>query len=60
MSDIQKTIRDYIDHTGSNGGHTLRCFVGMIETGEATLEDFRAVGGDDLAASVEQAQEVLK
>ena len=26
--------------------HTIRCFIGMIQTGEATVDDFHAVGGD--------------
>lgn len=30
----------------------MRCFVGMIETGEAEWEDIRRVGGDPLVAAV--------
>lgn len=46
MNAIQQKIEDYL---GSSSGdvsvHTLRCFVGMIETEEAVLSDFNAVGG---------------
>ena len=31
---------------------TLQCFVGMLETGEATIEDFRVAGGSELAKLV--------
>jgi len=32
--------------------HNMMCFVGMIETGEATYDDFEAVGGMVLVAAV--------
>lgn len=62
MHDIQQTIRDYLDGERDpalpfNGDrqpvseHTLRCFVGMIETGEAVAADFDAVRSG-LAAEV--------
>ena len=53
MSDIQKKITDYLKHPGSSESFTLRCFVGMIETGEATPADFEAVGGIELRQKVE-------
>ena len=40
------------DAAGNYGVFTLQCFVGMIETGESTYDDFQAVGGDELAAAV--------
>jgi hypothetical protein len=52
MTDIQKKIADYLRFPGI-GAFTLRCFVGMIETGEATPADFEAVGGIELRQKVE-------
>lgn len=44
MSEVQKTIRQYVQRSAGNCNHltdyTMRCFVGMVETGEATYEDF--------------------
>lgn len=37
----------------------MLCFVGMIETGEATWDDFREVGGDVLVAAIAKAKEKL-
>ena len=53
MTDIQKKIADYLRYPGSSESFTLRCFVGMIETGEATPADFEAVGGIELRQKVE-------
>jgi hypothetical protein len=53
MTDIQQKIADYLKHPGSGEPFTLRCFVGMIETGEATPADFEAVGGIELRKQVE-------
>lgn len=41
-------------------GHTIRCFVGMIQTGEATIEDFHAVGGQWIVDQIMQAAEQNK
>ncbi len=35
----------------------MDCFVGMIETGEATFDDFEAVGGVALAAAVAKTKQ---
>lgn len=43
MNEIQKKIRDYLD--ADDRAFTMRCFLGMIEGGEATLADFAAVNG---------------
>lgn len=46
-----RLIHSYVQHDNRNGGltdHSLLCFVGMLETGEATEEEFRAVGGVSL------------
>lgn len=41
MTNIQKTISEYL--RGAVSEYTMRCFVGMIETGEAVAADFEAV-----------------
>lgn len=46
---IQAIIRSYMKDKEKPTEFDLRCFVGMIETGEATYEDFDAVGGLSLA-----------
>jgi len=58
---IQQKIADYLEHylyaikpaPPHVSQYTLRCFVGMLETGEATIDDFRATGGDRLAKIVQ-------
>tara|TARA_Y100001963_G_scaffold112070_1_gene155108 strand:- start:391 stop:612 length:222 start_codon:yes stop_codon:yes gene_type:complete len=56
MAEIQNTIKSYVDHANkcrrkiSDGD--LLAFVGMLETGEAELTDFVAVGGQSLADDV--------
>jgi len=52
MTPIQNHIADYWN--GSHSDFTLRCLVGMLETGEAVEADFIAVGGIDLWDQVEQ------
>lgn len=63
MNEAQQKICDYLS-SGLRGEqpttHTLRCFVGMIEGGEATWGDFRAVGGEPLVAAVEKMQRELE
>ena len=58
MTEIQKTISRYLRASAGTANHPteycFRCFVGMLETGEATLDDFAAVGGDWLRNEVEQ------
>lgn len=59
MTEIQKTIAQYVLRSAGNCNHltkhTLLCFVGMIETGEADIVDFRTVGGEPLAKIVADA-----
>ena len=64
MSEIQKTISRYLRASAGTANHlsehTLRCFVGMLETGEATKEDFRVAAGksaDWLVNEIETAKE---
>ena len=40
---IQETIKHYMHGKHEPTEHDLRCFVGMLETGEATFEDFATV-----------------
>lgn len=39
---IRQTIRDYLDQA-EDREHTMRCFLGMLESGEATFADFASV-----------------
>ena len=47
MNDAEKTIRQYVQRSAGNCNHitdyTMSCFVGMLETGEATRADFESV-----------------
>jgi hypothetical protein len=54
MTEIQQKITDYLKYD-DNHTFTLRCFVGMLETGEATPDDFDAVQ-PGLAADVAREQ----
>jgi hypothetical protein len=55
MNPIQKTINDYLK-SGNPSQHTLRCFVGMLETGEACRSDFVECGGRVLWSKVQHKQ----
>ena len=61
MSEIQMTIARYLRASAGTANHPteycFRCFVGMIETGEATIDDFREVGGEWLANEVSSRKE---
>ena len=54
---IRDTIRQYMRGKTSPSIHDMQCFVGMIETGEATYDDFQAIGGDVLAAAVAKTKQ---
>ena len=49
MTEIQKTIAQYVLRSAGTCNHltkhTLLCFVGMIETGEADIVDFGPING---------------
>ena len=46
-------IKDYLEYdNGKPTSHTIRCFVGMIETGEITWDELRSKAGDVITASV--------
>lgn len=52
MTDAERTIRSYLARSAGNCNHvtdhTVQCFVGMVQTGEATLNDFRRIAGDSM------------
>jgi len=46
-------ISDYLNYDNRKPTtHTIRCFVGMIETGEITWDDLRQTAGDVITAEV--------
>ena len=51
------TIRAYMNGKKQPSAFDLRCFIGMIETGEATLDDFQQAGGEALASIVQKQLE---
>ena len=62
MKEIHRTIRSYVQRSAGNCNqltdHTLRCFVGMVETGEATIDDFETCF-DGLGRIVSEAKAKL-
>lgn len=62
MNDAQININNYLTNFDGNPDslsvQTIRCFVGMIETGEATFDDFRSIS-DTLAAQVAKTKQNL-
>jgi hypothetical protein len=52
MDGIRETIAEYMKRKAEPTKRDLLCFVGMLQTGEATLADFYAVGGESLTLSV--------
>jgi hypothetical protein len=62
--EIQKTIAQYVLRSAGTcnhlSNHTVTCFVGMIETGDATWDDFRAVGGQELVDTIQKRWEVIQ
>lgn len=59
MNHTQQKIADYLSGKQAPSEHDLRCFVGMIETGEATYADFIAVGGEELAKAVGEKRSAI-
>lgn len=55
MNAIQTKIRDYLGD--ESDPDCSSCFVGMIETGEATYDDFDAAGGGMLRDTVRVTKE---
>lgn len=59
-TEIRETILRYLDGKDDAPNELdLHCFVDMIETGEANLGDFMAVGGCDLTGAVQKAQRAM-
>lgn len=56
MSEIEKTIRLYLASSAGTSNYptnrTLNDFVGMIETGEASLSLFTSIGGEWLTTAI--------
>lgn len=52
LTPIQKTIAEYMRGKELPSARDLRCFAGMIQTGEANLSDFLMAGGDKLMDAV--------
>ena len=53
-------IREHLDYDhGKPTPHTILCFIGMIETGECTWDDFRHVAGDVITADIANAKNKL-
>lgn len=56
MTPGEKLIRSYLIRSAGTANqptdHTIRCFLGMVETGEATWHDVRAAGGEWLVGQV--------
>ena len=52
MTPAREKIADYLRNKSRPSEHDLLCFVGMIETGEADMEDFAIVGGIELVRLV--------
>jgi len=53
---VQETIIAYIEQEPEVSDFTIRCFIGMIETGEATMNDFVTCGGLDVVKRMESQQ----
>jgi len=64
MSEMQKTIAQYVLRSAGTANHlsdyTVTRFVGMTETGEATWDDFRVVGGQELVDLIRERWEAIK
>lgn len=54
---IQTDIKRYMEGSEKPSEFTMRCFVGMIETGEAIYADFEAACGRELAEAVKSTKE---
>ena len=54
---IQQTIENYVDASGCVSTTTMHHFIGMMESGEATYDDFLAIGGIKLADLVRSRYE---
>jgi hypothetical protein len=61
MSDSprHKIYRNLAASSGNCGvptDHAIRCLIGMVETGEVTIEDIRIVGGESIVVRVVEMQ----
>ena len=64
MTTGEQLIRSYLTRSAGTCNHptdhTLRCFLGMVESGEATWCDVRAAGGEWLVERVWEMKERLE
>jgi hypothetical protein len=60
----EQLIRSYLTRSAGTcnqpTNHTLRCFLGMVESGEATWHDLRSAGGQWLVDRVWEVKEKLE
>ena len=63
MNKAQRKIMQYLNRSAGNcnhvSEHTLRCFLGMIETGEATIDDMKKCGGEYLLNGIRDVAKEL-
>lgn len=53
LTEIQKHIQAHLAGPNPDGVSITDCFVGMVEAGEATIEDIRIAIGEEWAEDVE-------
>lgn len=64
MTEAEAKITNYLRASAGTcnypSDHTLRCFLGMIETGEVTVDDCQRIGGDFLVAEIKRIADQYK
>jgi len=58
LSETEKTILRHLGWSHGTCGfptdHTISCFTGMIQTGEATIEDFKRIASVEIVDRIEK------
>lgn len=58
MKRSEKIIRSYLARSSGNAGHptdhVIRTFLGMVDSGEADMETFQRLAGDDIVRRMNQ------
>jgi hypothetical protein len=58
LSESEKQILRYLGWSHGTCGfptdHTISCFVGMIKTGESTIEDFKRIASVEIVERIEK------
>ena len=61
MRASERKVRQYLTRSAGNCNHpslhTIRCFVGMVQTGELTVKDFKRIGGEWLVDEMQRESE---